>query len=259
VTEVYTPGYADSAIQFMARRTAQTHASFLLPYLKSGMRMLDCGCGPGTITAGLASTVYPAEIVAMDMETSQLDLAKSHLEQQAIQNVSFSIGTAYAVPFPDESFDAVFAHAVFEHLKDPLRACQELKRVLKPGGLLALRSPDWGGFIYAPVTAALTDSIEYFKKLQMANGGDVFVGRKLKRYLLESGFSNVTPTAEYEIYDPLEPLCEFLAHRVDISLGAGLADATEIRRMSDALRQLPNEETGLFFISWCEVVGQKPG
>src|SRR5690348_16295162 len=111
----------------MARRTAQSHASFLLPYLKPGMRLLDCGCGPGTITAGLASSIYPAEVVAMDMETSQLDLAKSQLEQLAVQNVSFSIGTAYAAPFPDASFDVVFAHAVFEHLKNPLRACQALK------------------------------------------------------------------------------------------------------------------------------------
>jgi ubiquinone/menaquinone biosynthesis C-methylase UbiE len=45
----------------MGQRTAEIHAAFFLPYLESGMKVLDCGCGPGTITNGLARAVSPGE------------------------------------------------------------------------------------------------------------------------------------------------------------------------------------------------------
>ena len=50
----YTCGYSSAAMQIMASRTAEVHARFLLDYLRPGMRLLDCGCGPGSITVGLA-------------------------------------------------------------------------------------------------------------------------------------------------------------------------------------------------------------
>ena len=66
--EVYTPGYGGPTNQVMVRRTAAGAASFLLPHLRSGIRLLDCGCGPGSITIGLAEAVAPGEVVGIDLE-----------------------------------------------------------------------------------------------------------------------------------------------------------------------------------------------
>ena len=61
-----------------ARRTAQVNAAFLLPHLKPGMRLLDCGCGPGSITVGLAQAVAPAETVGIDASPDAIEAARAH-------------------------------------------------------------------------------------------------------------------------------------------------------------------------------------
>jgi ubiquinone/menaquinone biosynthesis C-methylase UbiE len=50
MAETYTPGYSEVAVRYMSRRHAARDAAFLLPRLKPGMALLDCACGPGTIT-----------------------------------------------------------------------------------------------------------------------------------------------------------------------------------------------------------------
>ena len=60
----YTMGYSPEFLQLLDRRNADTHAAHLLPRLRSGMRLLDFGCGPGTLTVGLAAAVHPGEVHA---------------------------------------------------------------------------------------------------------------------------------------------------------------------------------------------------
>jgi len=107
------------------------------------MRLLDIGCGPGTITIGLAAAVAPAEVIGIDIEQSVLDQAQTLASQQNIPNLRFERASAQALPYEDHTFDAVFAHTLLEHLPDPLIALHEVKRVLKPNGLLAVRDCDW--------------------------------------------------------------------------------------------------------------------
>ena len=70
--EQYTMGYGPAATGLMAMRSAQSHAGFFLPHLKPGMKVLDCGCGPGTITLGFAEVVAPGTAVGTDIEESQV-------------------------------------------------------------------------------------------------------------------------------------------------------------------------------------------
>jgi 2-polyprenyl-3-methyl-5-hydroxy-6-metoxy-1,4-benzoquinol methylase len=68
--DIYTFGYGPTAVQIMTSRSAEDSARFFLPYLRAGMRVLDCGCGPGSITVGLAQAVTPGEVVGIDVEPS---------------------------------------------------------------------------------------------------------------------------------------------------------------------------------------------
>ncbi|MCP4397870.1 MAG: class I SAM-dependent methyltransferase [bacterium] len=78
-TEHYIHSYdAAHAKQVVRRRTAESHAAFFFPHLCAGMSLLDCGCGPGAITVGLAGAVAPGEVVGLDIEKSQIDLARSN-------------------------------------------------------------------------------------------------------------------------------------------------------------------------------------
>src|SRR5437870_11653922 len=70
--EVYAQHDNPAFLAEMARRTASEEAAFFLPYLRTGMRLLDVGCGPGSITVGLAGVVAPAALVGIDVDAAQV-------------------------------------------------------------------------------------------------------------------------------------------------------------------------------------------
>jgi ubiquinone/menaquinone biosynthesis C-methylase UbiE len=178
-SEAYTPGHTQNASDFMAKRTLASHGAFMMAYLSPGMRVLDCGCGPGTITLGIAERVSPGSVVGVDYGASQVKYATRDAAAREVTNAEFLTGSCYSLPFDASSFDCVFSHALFEHLSEPCRALAEFHRVLKPNGLVGVCSPDWGAFVVAPPSKALSIAIEAYTNLQAKNGGDVNVGRKL--------------------------------------------------------------------------------
>jgi len=107
--ETYTPGYTEPTLRLMLKRTAAKHAAFFTPFLRRGMRILDCGCGPGTITFGLASLVSTGQVVGIDLEVTQLSSAQNCSREQRV-NACFAVASVYNLPFRDGQFDAVFAH-----------------------------------------------------------------------------------------------------------------------------------------------------
>jgi len=129
----------------MSLRTAQSHAAFFLPQLKPGMSVLDCGCGPGTITLGLAALVAPGQVVGTEIEDSHVALARENAAKLNVPNARFEAADIYALPFADASFDAVFISAVLGNLREPIRGLREAYRVLKPGGVIGVKEFDHGG------------------------------------------------------------------------------------------------------------------
>src|ERR1019366_7351454 len=106
--------------------------------------VLDVGCGPGTITADLASRV--THVTAVEHTSAALDLARA--EMAGLTNVSYVVTDAHALDLPDDSFDVVHAHQVMQHVGDPVQALREMRRVCKPGGLGAVRDSDYRGFTW---------------------------------------------------------------------------------------------------------------
>ena len=104
-----------------------------MPHLRPGMRLLDCGCGPGSITVGLAEAVAPGEVIGLDLQPSQIERARLLAAERAISNVRFEVGDVSRLPFPDASFDAAFAHTLLLHLRDRVGALREIRRVLEAG------------------------------------------------------------------------------------------------------------------------------
>src|SRR5690554_5283875 len=103
----------------MARRRAETHAGGVLPLLRPGVRLLDVGCGPGTITVGLARAVAPGRVVAVDVELGQAELARRRARAEGLRNVEVLVADARRLPVPDGGADVAFSHALLEHLPDP--------------------------------------------------------------------------------------------------------------------------------------------
>jgi SAM-dependent methyltransferase len=247
--ERYTLGYDSHALAFVSRRTLESHGAFFIPHLQPGMDVLDVGCGPGSITLGIAARVAPGRVFGVDMGESQVALAASRAAKHGVANVEFRAGNAYALPFADAQFDALFSHALLEHLRDPARAMGEFRRVLRPGGVMGVATPDWGGFLVAPPSAALTAAIEAFQALQRANGGDVAVGHKLSQFAVDAGFEAVTLRAHYENFQPLSVIGDLLASQLED------AGQPQHARTLRAWQQTPH---GMFAEAWVACVGFAP-
>ena len=96
--EVYQHGHHASVVANHAKRTADKDAAFFLPLLRPGMRLLDVGCGPGSITAGLARRVAPGETIGIDASSSVIDTARS-LRDPALESLTFEVGSIYEPRF----------------------------------------------------------------------------------------------------------------------------------------------------------------
>ncbi|HII92509.1 MAG TPA: methyltransferase domain-containing protein [Methanosarcina sp.] len=119
--------------------------------IKEGMHILEVGCGSGafTILAARASGIK-GEVYALDIQPRMLMQLKKKLsrpENRDIKNIKLVEGDAHKLPFNDNSFDVVYTVTVLQELPDRNRALKEMKRVLKPGGILAvsefLPDPDY--------------------------------------------------------------------------------------------------------------------
>ena len=247
--ERYIPGHTPNAVDFMSRRTLLSHGAFFMPLLTNGIEVLDCGSGPGTITCDIAQRIPRGRVVGVDNDATQVSLAAETARTRGLQNVEFRKESAYELPFPDESFDAVFSHALFEHLGNPGRAIREFRRVLRSGGNVGLCSPDWGGFLLAPASAELSAAIARYERLSIDNGGDPYVGRKLAGLLEKAGFEDIAMRARYEVYDSRLLIGEYLALQLD--------NAGETRHAATLL-EWAGSPNGMFAQAWVSCTCRKP-
>jgi SAM-dependent methyltransferase len=247
-SESYTPGHSQNAADFMAKRTLESHGAFFIPYLDRNATVLDCGCGPGTITLDIARCASSAEVVGVDIAQSQIDRATAAATQQGVPNATFRVADCYSLPFADCTFDRLFSLALMEHLADPVRALGEMHRVLKPGGIIGLCSPDWGSFVLAPPSPELTSAVAAYTALQSRNGGDVNAGRKLGTHLETVGFDHVQMSARYECYPSLEFIGEYLALQLDGKGDVGSANT---------LRVWSRHKAGMFAQAWVSAVARR--
>ena len=193
----YTYGHSGVVVDVHARRSAGREAAFFLPYLGPGMRLLDAGCGPGSITVGLAETLGSGEVVGVDVEPAVLEAARTFAAERGVTNVRFVAGSAFALPFPYAAFAAAFAHTLLEHVGDGVAALRENPRVVKPGGVIGVRDADWGSGVFAPDDALLSDAMTLYERVWRHNGGHPNCGRYLPALLRAGGFSRITTSASF--------------------------------------------------------------
>ncbi|UCH46508.1 MAG: methyltransferase domain-containing protein [Betaproteobacteria bacterium] len=245
----YTLGYDAAALAFVGRRTLQSHGAFFIEHLRDGMQVLDVGCGPGSITSGIATRIGSGSVTGVDLSESQVTLAKQSAAKQGIANARFRVGSAYELPFAEAQFDAVFSHALLEHLREPVRAMREFLRVLKPSGVMGVATPDWSAFVYGPSSPALVAAVKAYEALQVANGGDVNVGHKLSQYAVDAGFAEVKQQARYENFEPLSIITDVLA--------AKLEQAGHMEH-AGTLREFERTPHAMFAEAWVSCVGYRP-
>ena len=270
-TPTYTMGYGPEFRKMLERRNAADCARHLLPHLRPGMRLLDLGCGPGTISVGLADAVAPGRLIGVDMEPTQIEMAGAAAKAGGHNNAAFQTGDATDLPFDDATFDVAFCHALLNHAPDTQAVLAEVKRVLKPGGLFAAREVIGDSSIIEPALGfgGLHEASGWatFLKLLAANGGHPQMGRELKHALVEAGFADVRASASFETYDTADDLAflhalvngwYFAPKTMGAAIKLGLASEEQFDRWRSALDRWEGEPGAFAAFAWGEAIGRKP-
>ncbi|GII80516.1 hypothetical protein Sru01_54980 [Sphaerisporangium rufum] len=260
---VYTHGHHESVVRSHAWRTAANSAAYLLPHLRPGQALLDVGCGPGTITADLAELVAPGPVTAIDPAESIVAQAREATGARGLANVTCQAADVYDLPYPPGSFDVVHAHQVLQHLADPVGALAAMRRVCRPGGVVAARDSDYAAFTWYPEVPALDEWLALYRRVARANGGEPDAGRRLLSWARRAGFTDVVASASVWCFaDPADRAwwSGMWADRILDSaiaghaVSAGLATRGDLERMSDGWRAWGAAEDGWFAIPHGEII-----
>lgn len=153
--------------------------------------VLDLGCGPGYLSEVLGELVPDGRVIGVDVDPGLLARAAGSFAKRGWTHGEFVEAWADRLPLPDQGVDLVYSRFLFQHLADPAAVAREVRRVLRPGGLVVLVDTDDAGLVVYPEPEAFQALLEGSRAAQSRVGGDRFVGRKLRSYLVDAGFLDV--------------------------------------------------------------------
>ena len=243
-TERYTHGHHESVLRSHSWRTIANSAAYLEPHLRPGLRVLDVGCGPGTITAELADRVgAEGTVVGIDASTDVIERASATMSRD---NLSYALGDVYRLGFDDDAFDIVHAHQVLQHLADPVAALIEMRRVCRPGGVVAARDSDYPTMAWHPQPPEFAEWLALYMSVTRSNGGHPDAGRLLLSWAQAAGFADITASASSWCFATLSERdwwAGLWADRVvesslaEQAVSGGFATPDDLERLSVAWRQ----------------------
>ncbi|GFE21005.1 class I SAM-dependent methyltransferase [Streptomyces nigrescens] len=262
---VYTHGHHESVLRSHTWRTAANSAGYLLGALRPHMRILDIGCGPGTITADLAALVPEGQVTGLEQAPDVLEQARATADARGLTNVRFAVGDVHALDYPDGTFCVVHAHQVLQHVGDPVQALREMRRVTEPGGIVAVRDSDYAAMTWYPESDGMTEWQRLYQRVARGNGGEPDAGRRLQAWARQAGFAPdaITATAATWLFRTPEERSwwsELWADRTvsssyaQIAVDGGHATAEQLHRIAQAWRTWGADEDGWFGVLHGEIL-----
>jgi SAM-dependent methyltransferase len=191
----YRPGEGADLDGELARLEAQAELSWPEEFrvltelgVRDGDAVLDAGCGSAAFTVRLRAALPASPLTALDADERLLDQARARLSGAAIVT-----GDLADPPVADASQDVVISRFVFQHLPDPLAVATRLRRLLRPGGLLAVIEVDaglWGAAV-PDLRSGYAEAYQAMAADQAGDGGDRFIARRLPGLLEAAGYRDV--------------------------------------------------------------------
>jgi SAM-dependent methyltransferase len=194
---------------------------------------------------------------------------RRYVAEHEIDNVEFRVGSVYDLDFPADAFDACLCHSMLETLDRPLDGLVELRRVLKPGGVLGVACVEYGGLVLAGPAAELLGRFYDIREQvwQLENAADPYRGRQLRGLLERAGFRSVIATSKYFSYGTAEAVESFgVARAEDCNDGwfrhsataHRLASAPDFDAMQRAWLEWSKSPDAYLAFAWCRALGWKP-
>jgi len=227
----------------------------------SAKSVLEVGSGLGLLTREVALRLPEAEVVGIEYSEAQLARA-----DHGLPNLRFFQGDAHDLDFEDNYFDVVYCRWVLEHVADPLRVLQEMRRVARPDGRVFVEEVDTAAQCYDPPVPRFEKVWGQVAVLQQKLGGDSLIGRRLFRLLKVAGFTDVRLSMGTEVYWSGTPgLTVWVNNEAAIVEGCrselvsrGLVSQAEIEEAIAELRGLCERDDATSWYYWNRAVALKP-
>jgi len=248
-------------------RTADICAQFFRKHVKENSDILDCGCGPGSVTLGLAEWASSGKTIGIDLNGEQFEGARASAKAMNISNIEFREASIFKLPFEDNQFDVVFAQAVFIHIPNHSKAVSEIRRVLKPGGYVALRDIVNRLILMTPQDPMAEKLRLVYRQGMISSGGDPDAGLSLGQLLLDSNFEELELSLVWEQTPTHEFRAEYFANLVDVldngklgqlAVDKGWITRAERQQIGETCRSLANNPAAIWGIPFVQALARKP-
>ena len=257
MADVYTHGHDASVLRAHAARTVANSAAYVVPDLRPGVSVLDVGCGVGSITADIAARVAPGPVVGIDPAPEAAAATRERSDR-----VRVAIGSGYRLPFADRSFDIVHAHQVLQHLSDPVAALVEMRRVCRPGGVVAVRDADYAAMTWWPEADGLDAWLSVYRAVARSNDAEPDAGRRLRAWCRAAGYTDLDCSASVWTFADSEERRWWGHQWAERSVSSefarqavarGLVDQQGLARIADAWHRWAADDDGWFLVPHGEV------
>jgi SAM-dependent methyltransferase len=253
MSHAYIHGTEPSEQERLAGLNRMTNAAFIeFLNVAEGSRVLEVGSGLGILAGDVATAAPGVQVVGVELSAAQIAVCGSRA------GVTFVQGDAHALEFPDGSFDLVYARYLLEHVADPARVLREMRRVARPGGLVAVCENDVSLLRFDPPCPAFDRAWETFTRFQSTLGGDGLIGRRLYRLFRDAGFADVELSVQPEVHWHGSPGYVPWVHNIIGNLesarsgmiGAGIASEPELDAAVGELERLKTDDAGSAVFVW---------
>ncbi|KAF1975525.1 methyltransferase UbiE [Bimuria novae-zelandiae CBS 107.79] len=266
----YLHGHHASVLRSHSWRTVENSCPHLIPHLTNpSLKILDVGCGPGTITVDLASRVPQGSVVAIDPSVDVIEKARKHAEEKGIANVRFEVGDIFNWKDIDGidggGFDIVHAHQVLQHLQDPLSAMKEMKKLTRKGGIVAVRDCDYSAMNHYPPHEGMQKWHDLYRATAKSIKCDPDIGKRLHAIAMQAGFPRSDIDASVSAWTFSTPeerawWCGLWAERSTKSdyktrvLESGLGTEEDLEEIAQTWKEMEGKEDGWFAVINGEVI-----
>jgi ubiquinone/menaquinone biosynthesis C-methylase UbiE len=243
-------------------KQARIHEDIIFPHIDfSKCRdLIEVGSGVGAQTKILTEHYPQLAIQCVDASATQVERACEALKPEIESGrVKVDQGDALKLPYQDNRFDGAFICWLLEHVQNPVEILEEVRRVLRSGGVIYCNEVFNATFYLHPYSPATLQYWMQFNDQQWSLKGDPFVGGKLANYLIKAGFQNVTTKVLTHQYDSRTPQkrAAFVDYWTDLLLSGapGLIEAGRVtpklvQEMTEESEALKRDPESVIFYSW---------
>ena len=263
---VYTTSHTPTVLETHGARTAQNNTPYMIPYITNLLlttpspKILDIGCGPGSITVSLAKLYPTSHITGVEITETPLVEGRKLAASEGVTNVEFKVGDGHdlkALGMEDETFDVVFCHQVLQHVRDPVAVMGEMRRVCRKGKGGFVAAKETADMSWYPESEGIGLSNKVYQEVARAKGGNPSPGGRLHVWAKEAGFDSTkvvssTSTVTCRTREEREFVGKAITDRIRVggNLGTfavqkGICSAEELEDMGRAWKDwIEDDERG---------------